>query len=212
MRVAEIWRYPVKSLGGERLDRAAVTRNGIVGDRIVHVRDGRGRVVTARTHPGLLALHGALGIDGEPLIDGRPWAAAESLAAVRAAAGANASLARHDGPERFDVLPLLVATDGAIAALGVDGRRLRPNLVIAGVSGVLERQWPGRRLAIGTVVIALEKLRGRCVMTTYDPDTQVQDLSVLQRIVDDFGGRVALDSAVLAEGTITVGDPVELLP
>jgi uncharacterized protein len=211
MRVAELWRYPVKSLGGERLDRAEVTTNGIVGDRVVHVRDERGRVLTARTHPRLLALRSTLGDDGEPLIDGRPWTATESAAAVRAAAGPAAALARHDGPERFDVLPLLVATDGAIAALGVDGRRLRPNLVVAGVPGVLERQWPGRRLRIGDVVIALEKLRGRCVMTTYDPDTQAQDLSVLQRIVDDFDGRMALDSAVLAAGTIAVGDPVELL-
>jgi hypothetical protein len=150
-------------------------------------------------------------MDGEPLIDGRPWNAAESAAAVRAAAGPDATLARYEGPERFDVLPLLIATDGAIAALGVDGRRLRPNIVVAGVPGVLERQWPGRRLGIGQVVIALEKLRGRCVMTTYDPDTQVQDLSVLQRIVDDFGGAMALDSDVLTGGTITLGDPVEIL-
>jgi len=211
MRVAELWRYPVKSLGGARLDRAEVSASGIAGDRVVHVRNGRGRVVTSRTHPRLLGLHATLGDDGEPLIDGLPWTAPESAAAVRAAAGPDATLARHDGPERFDVLPLLVATDGAIAALGVDGRRLRPNVVIAGVPGVLERQWPGRRLRIGQVVIALEKLRGRCVMTTYDPDTQVQDLSVLQRIVDDFDGQMALDSAVLAGGTITLGDPVEVL-
>jgi len=211
MRVAELWRYPVKSLGGERLDRAEVSTNGIVGDRVVHVRNARGRVVTARTHPRLLALHATLGADGEPLIDGRPWTAPESAAAVQAAAGVGVTLARHDGPERFDVLPLLVATDGAITALGVDGRRLRPNLVVAGVPGLLERRWPGRRLRVGEVVIALEKLRGRCVMTTYDPDTQVQDLGVLQRIVDDFHGHMALDSAVLAGGTIAVGDPVELL-
>ena len=145
------------------------------------------------------------------MIDGRPWMAPEALAAVRAAAGAGATLVRFEGPQRFDVLPLLVATDGAIAALGVDGRRLRPNVVVAGVEGMAERQWPGRRLRIGDVVIALDKLRGRCVMTTYDPDTQAQDLGVLQRIVDDFGGRMALDSAVLTGGTIVVGDVVELL-
>ena len=211
MWVAEVWRYPVKSMGGERLQRAEVSANGIAGDRVVHVRDGRGRVVTARNHPRLLGLHATLGEDGEPLIDGWAWTAAESAAAVGAAAGPGATLARHDGPERFDVLPLLVATDGAIAALGVDRRRLRPNVVVAGVPGVLERRWPGRRLRIGEVVIAMEKLRGRCVMTTYDPDTQVQDLSVLQRIVDDFDGRMALDSAVLAGGTISVGDAVEVV-
>src|SRR6185295_8880347 len=211
LRVAELWRYPVKSLAGERLHDAVVTPNGIVGDRIVHVRDGRGRVVTSRTRPRLLALHGTLGAQGEPLIDGRPWTAPESAAAVREAAGAEAMLVRYEGRERFDVLPLLVATDGAIAALGVDGRRLRPNIVIAGVDGLAERGWPGRAIRIGEVVVALEKLRGRCVMTTYDPDTQVQDLGVLQRIVDDFGGRMALDSAVISGGTITIGDPVELL-
>jgi len=211
LRVAELWRYPVKSLAGERLQRAEVTPNGIVGDRIVHVRDARGRVITARTRPRLLALHATLDPDGEPLIDGRLWAAPESAAAVREAAGAGTTLARYEGPERFDVLPLLVATDGAIAALGVDGRRLRPNIVIGGVAGVAERQWPARRLRIGDVVISMEKLRGRCVMTTWDPDTQVQDLSVLRRIVDDFDGTMALDSAVISGGTIAVGDPVELL-
>jgi uncharacterized protein YcbX len=211
MRVTELWRYPVKSLAGERLERATISMNGIAGDRIVHVRDGSGRVMTARNHPALLGLHAALGPDGEPLIDGHAWTSPESAAAVKAAAGPQASLARYDGPERFDVLPLLVATDGAIAALGIDRRRLRPNIVVGGVPGVLERQWPGRRLRIGDVRIAMAKLRGRCVMTTYDPDTQVQDVSVLRRIVEDFDGTMALDSDVLAGGVIAVGDSVELI-
>jgi uncharacterized protein len=211
MRVTELWRYPVKSLAGERLERATISMNGIAGDRIVHVRDGSGRVMTARNHPALLGLHAALGPDGEPLIDGHAWTLPESAAAVKAAAGPQANLARYEGPERFDVLPLLVATDGAIAALGIDRRRLRPNIVVGGVPGVLERQWPGRRLRIGDVRIAMAKLRGRCVMTTYDPDTQVQDVSVLRRIVEDFDGTMALDSDVLAGGVIAVGDSVELI-
>jgi len=45
-------------------------------------------------------------------------------------------------------------------------------------------------------------------MTTYDPDTQVQDLSVLKRIVSEFGGRMALDCDVLEGGVLRVGDPV----
>ena len=48
-------------------------------------------------------------------------------------------------------------------------------------------------------------------MTTYDPDTQAQDLGVLRRIARDFGGRMALDSAVVEGGTIAVGDTVTLL-
>ena len=212
MRVAELWRYPVKSLAGERLQRAVIGDNGIAGDRVVHVADRRGRLVTARTHPRLLGLHATLGDDGEPLVDGRPWASGEALMAVRlAAADADALLAAHDGRDGFDVLPLLVATDGAIAALGVDHRRLRPNIVIAGVAGLAERAWPGRRLRIGDVIIAVAKLRGRCVMTTYDPDTQEQDLAVLKRIVSDFGGRMALDCDVVEGGVVSVGATVEVV-
>src|SRR5438477_7157092 len=210
LRVAELWRYPVKSLAGERLQHAVVTPSGIAGDRVVHVRDGR-RVLTARTHPRLLGLSAVLGEDGEPLINGRPWTAPESVASIRAAAGPEATLARWDGPERFDVLPLLVATDGAIAALGVDGRRLRPNIVVEGVEGLAERAWPGRRLRIRDVLIAVEKLRGRCVMPPFDPDTQARDPSVLKRIVAEFGGRMALDCDVLEGGVLRVGDPVELI-
>ena len=211
MRVAELWRYPVKSMAGERLDEALVTPDGIAGDRIVHVEDARGRVVTARTHPRLLSLHGRLESDGEPSIDGDPWRSAKAAAAVGIAAGDDARLVRWNGPERFDVLPLLVATDGAIDALGVDGRRLRPNIVVSGVDGLAERQWPGRRLRVGEVLIDLVKLRGRCVMTTYDPDTQAQDVGVLRRIARDFGGRMALDAAVLEAGRIAVGDTVVVM-
>ena len=211
MRVAELWRYPVKSMAGERLATALVTKAGIAGDRVVHVSGPRGRIVTSRTHPRLLGLHASLGPAGEPLVDGRPWSAPESAAAVRAAVGEEARLVRYEGPERFDVLPLLIGTDGALEQLGVDHRRLRPNIVIADVDGLAERGWPGKRLRIGEAIVSVAKLRARCVMTTYDPDTQVQDLSVLRRIVSEFGGLMALDCDVVSGGRIAVGDPVELL-
>ena len=60
---------------------------------------------------------------------------------VRKAAGNDARVLHYEGLNRFDVLPLLVATDGAIAQMGFDGRRLRPNIVIGGVEGLEERSW-----------------------------------------------------------------------
>jgi len=211
MHVAELWRYPVKSLAGERLEQAEIWPDGMVGDRLVQVYDARGHVVTARKHPDLLGHRGTLGPGGEPRIDGWPWASPEAAAAIAQAVGWKARLERFTGEERFDILPLLVATDGAIAALGVDGRRLRPNIVVGGVDGLGEREWPGRRLRIGEVEIAVAQLRARCVMTTYDPDTQVQDPGVLRRIVREFGGTMALDCAALTSGTVRLGDPVTLL-
>jgi uncharacterized protein YcbX len=72
-------------------------------------------------------------------------------------------------------------------------------------------RWPGRRLRIGGVVIDLDSLRGRCVMTTYDPDTLEHDPTVLKDIVKRFGGELALNSAVVQGGVLEVGQEVELL-
>jgi hypothetical protein len=148
---------------------------------------------------------------GETLVNGRPWTVSEVGAAIEAAAGPGARLVRDDGPDRFDVLPLLVATDGAVNALGLDRRRFRPNILVAGVDGLAERDWPGRRARVGGAIIGFKKLRGRCVMTTYDPDTLEQDPTVLRRIVQEMGGRLALDTYVVRGGRVAVGDPVELL-
>ena len=104
-----------------------------------------------------------------PLIDGESWDEPTPLARVPEAAGADAWLDRTDPSGRFDVLPLLVATDGAIAEFGRDGRRLRPNIVIGGVEGLDERAWPGKILQIADVEIDLDSMRARCPMTTVAP-------------------------------------------
>lgn len=112
MHIAEIWRYPVKTMAGERLRRARIGPLGIDGDRVVHVEDATGRVITLRTHPRFLGHKGSLGPDGESLVDGRPWRSPEVAADVAEIVGPGARLVWNDVPERFDVLPLLVATEG----------------------------------------------------------------------------------------------------
>jgi uncharacterized protein YcbX len=211
VRLAEIWRYPVKSMAGERLSAADLRADGIAGDRVVQVWDERGRILTARTHPRLLGHRARIGEDGEPRVDGLPWADPEVTRRVEAAAGRGARLRRFEGEERFDIRPLLVATDGSLAAFGRDPRRLRPNLVISGVEGLAERDWEGRAIRVGRAVVSLADLRSRCVMTTWDPDTQAQDVGVLRDIARRFDGRLCLNAAVLEPARIETGDEVELL-
>jgi uncharacterized protein YcbX len=211
MNVAEIWRYPVKTMAGERLQRADVGPLGIAGDRIVHVEDAGGRVITSRTHPRFLGHKSSLDARGAVLVDGRPWDGPDVAAEVAEIVGPGARLVRYDGAERFDVLPLLVATDGAIGAFGRDGRRLRPNIVVGGVEGLAEREWPGACLRIGPVLIGVQDLRLRCVMTSYDPDTLVQDKGITRGIYARFEGKLALNCFVIEGGTIAVGDEVRLV-
>jgi len=210
LRLDGLWRYPVKSMAGEPLHEAQLTTNGIPGDRIVHVRGPEG-VRTSRRQHRLLGLKGTLGSDGQPLVNGLPWRSGEVLALVKEAAGEDASVAAYDGPERFDILPLLVATDGAVAAFGRDIRRLRPNMLIAGVDGMDEVHWEGAELHVGDAVVRLDSLRGRCPMTTVDPDTLVRDPEVLRDIGRRFGGRLALNAEVMRPGVVRVGDTVRLV-
>jgi uncharacterized protein YcbX len=211
MKITEIWRYPVKTMAGEKLERAGVGSLGIEGDRVVHVENSKGRVITSRSHPRFLGHKGSRGLHGEIMVDGRPWDNPEVAAEVVDIAGPGAKLVRYDGAERFDVLPLLVATDGAIAAFGHDHRRLRPNIVIGGVEGLTEGEWPGACLRIGKVLIGVQDLRLRCIMTSYDPDTLVQDKEITRGIYKRFGGKLALNCFVIEGGAIAVGDEVQLV-
>jgi len=210
LRVAELWRYPVKSLAGERLSTALIRHDGIAGDRLVRVRGPEG-VRTARRQYRLLGLRGTLDAEGHPRIADHPWNSPDALALVKEAAGADAWLEAYDDVDRFDILPLLVATDGAIAAFGRDLRRLRPNIVIGGVDGLDERDWPGAELHIGEVIIRLDALRGRCHMTAIDPDTLEVNPAILRDIVRRFDNKLALDAEVVHAGTIRVGDAVTIV-
>jgi uncharacterized protein YcbX len=210
LHVAGLWRYPVKTLAGEPLAEAVLGPDGIRGDRTVRVRGPEG-VRTSRRQYRLLGLQATLGEDQVPRINGRPWHSEDALALVKHAAGADAWLEEWHGADRFDILPLLVATDGAVAAFGRDVRRLRPNILIGGVEGLDERNWPGAELHIGEAIVRLDSLRGRCHMTTIDPDTLQVDPEVLRDIVRRFGNRLALNADVVRPGTIRVGDAVRLV-
>lgn len=211
MHILELWRYPVKSMRGERQTRVTLRKTGIEGDRnIVVISQAGDQIITARTHPGLLGLQASV-CSGITIIEGYPWHSPKALALTQKAAGEPVRLYdAGEHAERFDILPLLVATDGAVQTLGMDMRRLRPNIVIGAVAGQAERVWPGSSLRSGQVVIDVAQLRRRCVMTSYDPDTLQQDLDVLRNIVKKAGGKLALDCSVGSPGILAQGDPVSL--
>lgn len=211
MHVAALWRYPVKSLGGELLHAARLTADGVADDRAVHVRDARGPL-TGRTRHHLLTLAASTGTDGAAYVAGHRWDSPRAGELVRGAAGPDAQLAAYRGPERFDITNLLVATDGALARFGSDVRRLRPNLLLAGVPDHTEPDWPGSALAIGDALIGIHSVRQRCIVTSIDPDTGAQDLDVFRRIRREFDNKLALNCWVIRPGAVQVGDRARLVP
>ncbi len=69
MRLAQLTRYPVKSLQGEVVPSAEIELDGLRGDRCWGIRDETtGKVLTGRRAPQLLFAASALAPDGEPVI------------------------------------------------------------------------------------------------------------------------------------------------
>ncbi len=191
--------------------QADLDREGIPGDRVVHVEDARGRVVTSRSRPALLLHRSAAGRRrGAP----RRWARLDLPQGGRRDLRGGGG----KGPAWFATTAWTGSTScrcwwprtGRSPRWGYDRRRFRPNLLIRDVPGLAERQWEGRHLHVGRAVIRMVSLRQRCIMTTFDPDTAEQDTEVLLRIHRELGGTLALDCEVLHPGRVAVGDSVEV--
>jgi uncharacterized protein len=70
--VTELWRFPVKSMGGQRVDEVRIDRRGVHADRLWAVRDLENDITaSARRIPTLLGCR-ARYADGEPGPDARP--------------------------------------------------------------------------------------------------------------------------------------------
>ena len=96
----------------------------------------------------------------------------------------------------------------------VDKRQFRANvyLDLPGIAGFAEDKFVGRSLRLGPkVVVSIVKRDGRCMMITLDPDTAEKSPPVLKTVAQKHEGKAGLYAAVLLEGTIRKGDPVELL-
>jgi uncharacterized protein YcbX len=96
----------------------------------------------------------------------------------------------------------------------VDKRRFRANvyLDLTDSDGFAEDAFVGRSLRIGSkVVISVLERDPRCAMITLDPDTAEKTPALLKKVAQAHSGMAGVYGAVLVEGTLRKGDPVELL-
>ena len=233
LRVLEIWRFPVKSLLGERLEQAELGPEGVAGDRrwaLFDVATGYG--LTARRVPELLFAAGRLCADGGVevvLPDGTvtaedavlsDWAgrqvALRPAAAVRGARHyENPADAEAEDTARWNPF---AGADGAFhdnpdarvtllstgSLAGWDRRRFRANVVLAG-SG--EDALIGTRVRLGSAELDVVGRVPRCVMTTRPQAGGIgRDTGVLKTIHREHGGALAVGALVARAGRFAVGD------
>src|ERR1700730_8052820 len=96
----------------------------------------------------------------------------------------------------------------------VDKRRFRANVYVDLTSsdGFAEDEFVGHSLRIGSkVTVAVLQRDARCMMITLDPDTAEKTPAILKAVAQAHEGMAGVYGAVLAEGMIRKGDPVEVL-
>jgi uncharacterized protein len=234
MRVAQLWRYPVKSLLGERLDEVAVTEEGLEGDRrfaIFDVETGFG--LTARRVPEMLFASAHWNGDSAVRISLPDGSLAEDDDALSNWLGRRVELrsaaanvdSSYENPvdfehERSSVWePFEGASGGgpfhdsprtrvSLISTGTigswDPRRFRANVLLDGEG---EDALVGSSVTLGEVTIDVVKQIDRCVMITRAQAGGVErDLNVLRTVARERDACIAVGALVRAPGAIRVGD------
>lgn len=226
--VADLWRYPVKSFGGQRARHVFVGPYGLQGDRCHAVVSPGGALVTARRATRMLGFGAAFRSPegaGDVVVrtpDGDEFDVDDPAlgAALTAAMGREVLLARAPAGV-FDAAPVHLVTDASVARMGdwvgeeVETRRFRPNIVVEldAPEAFVEHAWVGARLRLGgSVEVDVVSPTERCAVTTIDPDTLHRDDRVLACLARERENLFGVYANVHRPGWLRVGDPVHLVP
>lgn len=229
--VSELFRYPIKSVGGERLSSAQVNRRGLEGDRFWAVEDEEGKFGSGKSTRRFRQMDGLLEFcsyyrDDLPMLvlpDGSEVEATspEATAALRQCTGKTVTVTAERHISHFDEGAIHLLTTSALSLLNelhgttVDVRRLRNNITLdtGKYPRHLEADWIGKRLFIGDgLVLEIAYLMPRCVMVNLAQYNLPQDPQVLKTIAKmNPDVCIGVLAHVLQSGEIKLGDTAKLL-
>jgi uncharacterized protein len=232
-QVEAIFRYPVKSMGGEPLEVAELGWHGLEGDRRLAFRrlDDRSGFpwLTASKLPDLLLFaplrreaQGDLPThvripDGEDL----PVFGEDLASEVGRRYGAPVEMMQLKQGIFDDASISVIASDtvreiGRIAGRSLDVRRFRPNVVVRLRRSVpfQEDEWMGGVLAFGegddAPAIAVTMHDVRCAVVNLDPDSASPAPEVLKAVVHANQNNAGIYGAVTRIGRLAVGQTIFL--
>jgi uncharacterized protein YcbX len=225
-RLVEVWRFPVKSMAGERLESAALDGRGLVGDREWAVYDEEGRLASGKRTNRFRRMDEVFSLAARTVGDRVEVVLPDGRQVVAGEGAADLALSDHFG-EEVEVAPeadiahqdagqvSLVGTAtlrelGALCELEgpVDPRHLRVNLVVETAEPFEEEGWLGREVRVGEVVLRLVERIERCRMV----DLEQVGLPALGGLLKVVGAEREMCAGVYADvvepGLLREGDRV----
>jgi uncharacterized protein YcbX len=235
--VGALWRWPVKSMAGERVNALRVDGRGAGGDRthaVVHEHKGQRKPLTAREAPRLLAWKAGYPFDADGALDPRDpphaivtapdghryrWGDPRLRTALEEDLGRQVWLRRDVAGIQDLPNTLLVTAQATLDALGeelggpIDLRRFRPNLHLEmDAPPWAELGWEGGELAFESGVrLRLLHPCERCAIPTRHPETQVKWPDLLKHLTARHDMCFGINARVVAGGRVGAGERVELL-
>jgi hypothetical protein len=218
--VAEIWRYPVKSMAGERLESCLVTDTGLEGDRRWALLDGTpnraGKLFTNTQDARLMTYRARLADHSVEVATpaGETRRLDAGLVAEIAAETARPLTLRDSAGLNYDDSHVLVVNLAAVAAfelsarVAIDRRRFRANLYLDGLEPDEELRWLGRRIRAGNAELEVVKRCERCVVITRDPETAQSSPELLRVLAQTSETCMGVYCSVTRPGTVAVGDAI----
>jgi uncharacterized protein YcbX len=229
--IAALWRYPIKSMLGERRESLLLERRGVVGDRLYAIRDQAGKFGSGKTTRRFRLMNGLYRFrshyDGEtPVItfpDGDTLRGDDPAIHTRLSdtLGINVELSREADISHFDDGPIHLVTTASLRALGAqlaqdeiqqetDARRFRPNIVVeTNAEGFQEDSWEGREILLGDAVrLRVTKQTERCVMVNFAWDELREEPRALRALAQTHDACMGVYADVLIPGLLRTGAPV----
>lgn len=230
--VAQLRRYPVKSMRGEQLTQAEVDGRGMVGDREWAVYTPDGGIGSGKSSRRFRRVNGLLGYRATlddapgsvPLIEspaGQRFAADDPEAGELLSAqldrpvrlGQETDIRHYDDSALHLVSTATLRKVSDLLGEPVDVARFRPNLVldVAGTDFV-EDDWIGRELRLGSeVVVRLGAGMPRCVMVDLPQGELGADGRILKLLAAEHQLQLGLKVDVVRGGRIRLGDPAVMV-
>ncbi|MDA1307083.1 MAG: MOSC domain-containing protein [Acidobacteria bacterium] len=235
--VEALFRYPVKSMGGERIETADMGWHGLDGDRRLGLRrlDDRNGFpwLTASKLPEMILFaperHGSddaaalpthvrtpegelLALFGEELATevGRRFGSPVEMVHLNRGIFDEASISL--------ITSSTVTEVGTLSAQSPDVRRFRPNILMASSRSLPfeEEEWVGGVLSFGdtdeAAAIYVTNYDKRCSMVNLDPESARANTEVLKAIVRARDNKAGVYGTVTRRGHLTVGQPVFFEP